>query len=152
MGISAFVAFVGTATSVDAAQKQKRATKKQVAAQTIQQAEQKKIADIKAQRERRKAIQQRLAAKSTALVASGEQGADSRTAGVLGSIGTKAGGALGFAFQQQEASDNIFEQGLIASKASADIASASAQAQIGGAISSSASIFSNPSVKGIFTK
>jgi len=151
MGISAFIALAGTALSADAAQKQKKATKEQIRAQAGQQKEQKKIADTKAQRERRKVVQQQLKAQSDALVASGEQGADSRTAGVTGSISTKSASNLGFAFQQQEASDTIFDLGLEASAASAKIASANAQAQIGGALTSSASIFSNPSVKGIGT-
>jgi len=134
---------LGTATSVHAAGEQKKATKQQVSAQKEQQRQQKKLADIKAQRERRKVVQQQLKAQSAALVASGEQGADSRTAGVLGSVGTKSASALNFGFQQQQASDNIFEQGLIASSASAKIASSNAQAQVGGAVSSSASIFNS---------
>jgi hypothetical protein len=141
MGVSAFVAIVGAGTSVHAAAEQKKATKQQVQAQKVQQAQQKKLADIKAQRGRRKLIQDQLRAKSTALAASGEQGSDSRTAGVLGSIGTKGASATSFLGQQEQVADSIFEHGLIASSASANIASAQAIGQLGGAISSSASIF-----------
>lgn len=148
MGVSAFVAFVGAAASASSAQQQKKATKQQVAAQAEQQKQQKKLADIKAQRERRKVVQQQLKASSTALVASGEQGADSRTAGVLGSVGTQAASALGFAGQQQQIAGSIFEQGLIASSASANIASAQATGQIGGALTA---LGSNGAVRDIFS-
>jgi len=139
MAISAVV--LGTATSVYAAGEQKKDTKQQVQAQAEQQRQQKRLADIKAQRGRRKLVQEQLRAKSLALIASGEQGADSRSAGVLGAISTKGASATAFAAQQEQISASIFEQGLIASRASADIASAQAQGQIGGAISSSSSIF-----------
>jgi len=135
------IGVLGLGVSAKSAQQQKKATKQQVAAQAEQQRQQKKLADIKAQRERRKVVQAQLRARSAALVASGEQGADSRTAGVLGSVGTKAAGALGFGFEQQQISTSIFEQGLKASAASADLASAQELGQIGGALTSSTSIF-----------
>ena len=146
MAISAF----GAVLSYSSSRKQSRAVKQQVAAQQEQQRLQKRSSDIKAQRERRKIVQAQLKARSLALVASGEQGADSRTAGVTGSVGTQAASALGFAGQQQQIAGSIFEQGLIASSASASIASAQATGQIGGSLMALGTASRDPSVKSIF--
>ena len=146
MAISAF----GAVLSYSSSRKQSRAVKQQVAAQQEQQRLQKRSSDIKAQRERRKLVQEQLRAKSLALVASGEQCSDSRTAGVLGSVGTQAASAVGFAGQQQQIAGSIFEQGLIASSASSSIASAQATGQIGGSLMALGTASRDPSVKSIF--
>jgi len=146
MGFSTFLTAVGVGTSVAAASEQKKLTGEQVTAQKGIQKEQKKLADIKSQRERRKTIQAKLKAESDILVASGEQGSDSRTAGVIGSVRTKAAGSIAYAGQQEQISTNIFNLGLDASNASAGIAGAQALFQVGGAVTSAASIFNDPSL------
>jgi len=134
MGFSTFLAIAGTGTSIAAASEQKKFSKDQVLAQKGIQKEQKKLADIKSQRERRKTVQAKLKAESDILVASGEQGSDSRTAGVIGSVKTKAAGAIAYAGQQEQISTNIF------------VAGAQALFQVGGAVTSAASIFNDPSL------
>ena len=136
MGISAFVvAAYGVSEQTKAAKQQSAATGRQVEAQKQQQRSQKKLADIKATRERRRLAREARVARAQVNVATQGEGG-SRAAGVSGSIATQAASARGFLGQQEITRGSIFGQGLLASSASADIASAQARGQIGGAIGS----------------
>ena len=150
MGYTAAVAAViGVGVSYNAAEESKRAGERQFTFQTKQKKEQKKLANIKAARERRKQAREvRIAQAQIAVSAGGVE--SSKSAGAGGSVLTQAASAGGFAGQQQQGAQSIFEQGLLASQASADIASAQAQGQIGGSISGLSSVASNPSVQSIF--
>lgn len=147
---AAVFAAYGAYTASEAAEEQKDATKRQVAAQGEQQRQQKRLADIKGQRERRKMVREQRIAQSQLNVASRGETAGSRVAGASGSVLTQAASAAGFAGQQKQIGQSIFDQGQIATAAGADIASAQAKGQIGGAISSLSSVALNPSVQSIF--
>lgn len=126
----------GSYTAYTGAEEQKKATNKQVGAQKEQQRQQKRLADIKSQRERRKMVREQRIAQSTLEVASRGETAGSRVAGAGGSVKTQSTSAAGFAGQQTQFGESIFDQGQIATQAGSDIASAQAKGQIGGAISS----------------
>jgi len=119
MGFAAFA--FSAAVSISASRKQSKAQK------AIQR-ENKKLADIKATRERRRLARESRLAQANISVAT-EGGAGSRAAGVGGSVVTKAASAAGFAGQQQQIGESIFQQGLIAT-------SAREQGQIASSVSS----------------
>ena len=136
-GTVAFVfAAYGASEQHEAAKEQRAAAGRQLQAQKEQQRQQKKLADIKATRERRKLAREARIARSEIAVATGGAAGGSRAAGVGGSVATQSASAQGFAGQQHQVGQSIFEQGLLASQASADIASAQSRGQIGGAIGS----------------
>lgn len=143
------VAVYGAATSAESGRKQAAGTAELARVQGVQQKEQKKIANIKAARDRRKqARESRIAQAQIASATGGVESTKSQGAG--GSVLTQAASAGGFAGQQQQGAQSIFEQGLQATQASADIASAQAQGQIGGAVGGLSTTFTNKSVQSIF--
>jgi len=124
---------IGTAVSVKGAVDTKRAAKRQRTAQRKIQQQQKRVADIKAARDRRRIAREARIQRAKIVSATGGEGG-TRAAGVSGSVTTQAASALGFAGQQQQAADTIFSLGGEASAASADLASAQSLIQVGSAI------------------
>jgi len=136
MGFSAVVAIAAIYSASEqrkSAKKQAEATGRQVKAQKEQQKEQKKLADIKSARERRQLARESRIARAK-IISATEGESSSKAAGVGGSVLTQSASAQGFAGQQSQVNQSIFEQGLLASTASADIASALARGQEGAAV------------------
>lgn len=148
--VGAVFSVIGFTKSQKAARQQKAASKEQARAQRIQQREQKKLADIKAQRERRKLIREQRIAQAKIAVAAGGDFESSRVQGTAGSVATQAASATAFAGQQQEVAQNIFEAGGVATQASADLASAQAKGQQASAITGLGQTLFDPNVQNLF--
>lgn len=131
MGFTAFVAITSLYSNQQqkrAAGRQQRAAEKQFKEQKTQNRERKKIADIKAQRERRSIVKEQRIARSKVNVASEGQ-SSSRSEGVGGSIATQGASVGSFLGAQIQANQSIFESGQRQADASVELASAQAAGQ-----------------------